>query len=87
MKGDNQTLNLDKWLFNNFLVLNPDKCNFMTLGTTNIFPNFKYNNLTIKISVSEKLSCVIIDNKLDFTKHVNTIGKKANLNLHALNRI
>ena len=29
----------------------------------------------------------IIDNKLDFTEHLNTVCKKANLRLHAVNRI
>ena len=30
---------------------------------------------------------VIIDNKLDFNEHLNTVCKKANVQLHALNRI
>ena len=60
----------------------------MTLGTPNTLPNFNCNNIfTIKKSVSEKLLGVIIDNKLDFREHLNTIGKKANLYLHSLNRI
>ena len=46
--------------------------------------NVKYH---IKYSVSEKLLGVIIINKLDFTEHLNTVYKKANLKLHALNRI
>ena len=44
-------------------------------------------NITIKNSDPIKLLGVIIDNKLDFTEHLNTICKKANLKLHALNRI
>ena len=59
----------------------------MTLGTPNTLPNFKCKNITIKNSASEKLLGVIIDNKLDFTEHLNTVCKKANLKLHALNRI
>ena len=78
-KLQNFFLILDKWLFNNFLVLNADKCYFATLGTPNTLPNFKSKNFTIKNSVS--------DNKLDFTEHLNTVCKKANLKLHSLNRI
>ena len=44
-------------------------------------------NITIKNSDPIKLLGVIIDNKLDFTEHLNTVCKKANLKLHALNRI
>ena len=64
-----------------------DKCHFMTLGTPNTLPDFKCKNITMKSSASEKLLGVIIDNKPDFTEHLNTVCKKANLKLHALNRI
>ena len=50
----------------------------------NCLDNLKF---TTKNSVSEKLLGVIIDNKLDFTEHLNTVCKKANLKLHVLNRI
>ena len=86
-KLQNDFLILDEWFFNNFLVLNSDKCHFMTLGTPNTLPNFRCKNITIKNSASEKLLGVIIDNKLDFTEHRNTVCKKANLKLHALYRI
>ena len=67
--------------------MNSDKCHFMTLGTPNTLPNFKCKNITIKKSASKKLLGVIINSKLDFTEHLNTVCKKANLKLHALNRI
>ena len=86
-KTQNDFLILDEWFFNNFHVLNSGKCHFMTLGTPNTLPNFKFKNITIKNSVSEKLLGVIIYNKLDFTEHLNTVCKKANQKLHALNRI
>ena len=86
-KLQNDFLILDDWFFSNFLVLNFDKCHFMTLGTPNTLPNLKCKNVTVKKSASEKLLGVIIDNKLDFTEHLNTVCKNANLKLHALNRI
>ena len=83
----NDFLILDEWFFNNFLVLNSDKCHFMTLGKPNTLSNFKCKNITIKSSASEKFLGVIIDNRLDFTEHLKTVYKKANLKLHALNRM
>ena len=51
-----------------------------------------YPTLNQKISQSRTVPLrnflgVVIDNKLDFTEHPNTVCKKANLRLHALNRI
>ena len=67
--------------------MNSDKCHFMTLGTPNFLLNFKCKNITTKSSASEKLLGVIIYNKSDFTEHLNTECKKANLKLHASNII
>ena len=48
---------------------------FMILGTPNTLPNFKCKKIIVKNSVSEKLLGVIIDNKLDFIEHLNTVCK------------
>ena len=66
-KLQNDFLILGKWFFNNFLVLNFDKCHFMTIRTPNTLPSFKCKSITIKNSASEKLLGVIIEKKLDFT--------------------
>ena len=86
-KLQNDFLILDEWFFNNFLVPNSDKYHFMTLGTPNTLPNFKFENIAIKNSTSQKLLGIIIENKLYFTEHFNTVCKKANLKLHDLNII
>ena len=86
-KLQNDFLFLHKWFFNKFLVLNSDKCHFMSVGAPDTIPTFKFKNITIKNSVPEKLLCVIIDNKIDFVEHLNTVCKKENLKLHALNKI
>ena len=54
-KLQNDFLILDECFFNNFFVLNSDKCHFMTLGTPNTIPNFKCKNIAIKNSASLKL--------------------------------
>ena len=59
----------------------------MTLGTPNTLPNFKSKNITIKNSASKKLLGININNKHNFTEHLNTACKNAKLKLHALNRI
>ena len=78
---------IDKWFCNNFLVLISDKCRFMILGRPNPLPNFKCKNIKIKNSFPEKLLGFIINNKLDFTEHLNAVRKKANPNLYAPNKI
>ena len=60
---------------------------FYDSWNTYTLPSFKCKNITIKNSASERLLCVIINNKLDFTEHLNTACKKTNLKWHALNRI
>ena len=60
---------------------------FLQMSFYDSWNKFKCKNITIKISTSEKLLGVIIDNELDFTEHLNTVSKKVNLKLHALNRI
>ena len=45
-KLQNNILILDKWFFNNLLVLNSDKCYFMTLVTPNALRNFKCKDTT-----------------------------------------
>ena len=46
-KIQNDFLILDDWVFKNFLVLNCDKCHFITLGTLILYPT-----LNVKISQS-----------------------------------
>ena len=86
-KRKNDFFILDEWFFNNLLVLNSDKCHFMTLGTPNTLPNFKYKTITIKNSSYKKPLGAIINNKLDFTEHLNTVCEKTNLKSHGPNRI
>ena len=88
-------------LFNNFINNNNISLSFKVqtfvimpmitfyLHLANLLTKLAENvkNITIKNSAPIKLLGVIIDNKLDFTEHLNTVYKKANLKLHALNRI
>ena len=56
-----------KWFYNNFMVLNPDKCCFMLLGVDDeLQNNLVCVNETLKNSKPEKVLRVTIDNKLNF---------------------
>ena len=57
---------------------------FLQMSFYDSWNKFKCKNITIKIGASEKR---LVDNELDFTEHLNTVSKKVNLKLHALNRI
>ena len=75
-----------KW-YENFMIFNPVKCNFLTLGFQDAQPNFSYDNITIKNLSEEKILGITIDNKLSFKSHLKNICKKANQKRNALARI
>ena len=77
-----------KWFYKSFMILNPDKCYFLTLGFQDAQPIFSCDNITVNENVSvEKILGITIDNKLTFKSHLKNICKKANQKLNALARI
>ena len=77
-----------KWFYNNFMVLNPDKCSFMLLGVDTEFQtNLECGNETLKNSKQEKVLGVTIDKKLNFALHLSNITKNANIKFNALTRV
>ena len=54
----------------------------MTLGNGNNRCNFSCDDIIIKISVSEKILGLTIDNNLDFSDHITNICKTANQKLN-----
>ena len=72
-----------EWFFENYLVLNTRKCHFMCLGNeTFIFKDTIMNN-----SKEEKILCVILDNRLTFSRQIRELCKKASHKILALSRI
>ena len=69
------------------MVLNPQKCQFMTLRNENNLCNFSCDDTIIKKSFSEKIIGLTIDNNLDFSDHISNICKTANKKLDALFRV
>ena len=79
---------LSKWFYNNFMVLNPDKCSFMLLGADDeLQTNLVCGNETLKNSKQEKVLGVTIGNKLNFLTHLSNITKNANIIFNALTRV
>ena len=79
---------LDTWFYDNYMALNPGKCNFMCLGSNlSLDEIFVYKNLKLKNTSVNEILGVIIDRELKFDKHVKHICKKAGNKFSALTRM
>ena len=62
---------VNNWFYENFMILNPGKCHFMSIGKdTRDEDVFYYDNLTLKNSNEEEILGVTIDRKLTFHQHI-----------------
>ena len=52
------------------MVLNADKCHFLTVGFNEPFPDFSFNDTTIENITNEKTLGRLIYNKLNFNSHL-----------------
>ena len=73
------------WFKDNNLKANADKCHLLL--STNESEQININDTIIESSKAEKLLGILIDNKLNFDKHVSSLCVKAGQKLHALSRI
>ena len=85
LQTDFRTLKV--WFYDNFLVLNPKICHFMTLGYGSNLCNFSCDDIIITNSLSKKILGFTIDDNLDFSGHVSNICKTAIEKLNALFRV
>ena len=70
------------------MVLNPDKCSIMLFGVKNeLQRGLVSNNVTNKNSKEEKLLGINFDNTINFSTHLISITKKANIKLNPLTRV
>ena len=69
---------LKVWFYDNFLVLNPKQCDFMTLGNGSNLNSFSCDDIIIKNSLLEKMLGLTIGNNLDFSDHISDISKTGN---------
>ena len=78
---------ISEWFYENYIVLNPGKCHFLTLGFNKLFPGFSFENTIIKNVTEETILMIVIDSNLNFKSHMKKIYEKANQKLSALSRI
>ena len=71
-----------EWFYENFMILNPNKCHYMCIGKNTESDIFKFEN-----SKEEVILGITIGNKLTFDSHIKSIYGKAGQKLSALSRI
>ena len=64
---------------------NPDKCHLLISSTSQ--SELKIGNVTVKISICEKVLGIKIDNKLRLNAHVEGLCKKVSSKMHTLDRV
>ena len=76
---------VNNWFCEHFMILNPGKCHFMSIGKDIRDEDvFYYDNLTLKNSNEEEILRVTINKKLTFHQHIKKMGRKAGQKLSAL---
>ena len=84
--SDFRTVNI--WFYVNFMILNPEKCHFMSIGKdTHDKDVLYYDNLTLKNSNEEVILGVTIDRTLTFHQHIKKMCRKAGQKSSALLRL
>ena len=78
---------VDQWFYENYVVLNAEKCHFMCLDNNTENETFLFRNILIENSKEQKILCFIIDNKLNFKSNVSELGKRASQKIAALSRL
>ena len=76
-----------EWFYENFMILNPNKCHYMCIGKNTESDIFKFENVCLENSKEEVILGITIDNKLTFDSHIKSICQKASQKLSALSTI
>ena len=72
-RPQNETHILSEWFQNNCMKLNGDKCHLMIFGEISNDLSIKIGNTTIIESMEERILGVILDIKLSFKTHVQSV--------------
>ena len=78
---------MQKWFYENHVVLNPGKCHYLVLGTRSNSDTINLNGTKLASSSYEKLLGILIDSNLSFDKHIKSLCRKAGQKLNILARI
>ena len=71
---------ISEWFYENYIVLNADKCHFLTVGFNEPFSVFSFNDTTVENASEEKMLGIVIDNKLNFRSHLKIYVKRLTKN-------
>ena len=71
---------ISEWFYENYTVLNADKCHFLTVGFNEPFSVFSFNDTTVENASEEKMLGIVIDNKLNFRSHLKIYAKRLTKN-------
>ena len=66
---------LSEWFYENYMVINPDKCYFLTVVFNEPFPEFSFNCTKIENVTEKKILGALIYN-LIFESHLKNLYKK-----------
>ena len=78
---------MQKWFYENHMVLNPGKCHYLILGNTSNSDTINLNGTKLASSSYENLFGILIDRDLSFDKHIKSLCRKAGQKLNTLARI
>ena len=78
---------MQKWFYENHMVLNPGKCHCLVLGNRSNSDTINLNGTKLASSSYEKLLGILIDGDLGFDKHIKSLCRKAGQELNDLTRI
>ena len=67
---------LENWFYDNYMVLNPRKCEFMGFGKANENEAFTYHEIRHRITATKKLLGITIDKHLNFNEHLTNVWKR-----------
>ena len=75
---------LENWFYDNYMVLNPGKCEFMGFEKNSKNEVFTYHEIRLQKATTKKLLGIAIDEHLNFNEH---LCKSASRKLNALSRV
>ena len=79
---------VEDWFFENYMILNPEKCYFMCIGK-NVSDSelLNLNDLNLKNCKEVEILRITLDRNLNFKRHIKNICRKVGQKLSALLRI
>ena len=79
-------LKLSEWFHENCMILNSEKCHYMSLGKDSEGDLLRLCGEALEVSQIETVLGIQIDNKLNFENHIKSLCSKASQKLGALQR-